>query len=207
METRKEAQIIGLGGKITHDDEFLTGCKLPTIRQIIRCYKFHKDIIGLDNDESMKEVISQIELYYKKANIPLLSYPSLKKNIKDELKHNNNCRKMNLQYRESKAGKTSLEKENLRLNSTFKGYPNNAINKIKIEEDKLFLKSMMTDRVATMAGLDTVLANKVKKRRDREEAEENRRTKMLQELNDSKVIHEDKETGYLLLNIKKYIVS
>lgn len=58
-----------------------------------------------------------------------------------------------------------------------------------------------------MAGLDTVLANKVKKRRDREEAEENRRTKMLQELNDSKVIHEDKETGYLLLNIKKYIVS
>lgn len=88
-----------------------------------------------------------------------------------------------------------------RLNSTFKAYPIDALDKIKIEEDALFLKSMMTDRVATMAGLDQVTVNKAKKKRAREEAEEKRKAKMLKESNIS-YSYEDNETGYLLLNVK-----
>jgi hypothetical protein len=201
MDTRKQSQIAGLGGMITLDDQFITGCKLPTIRQVLRCYRCHLEIIGYKSKDSMKEVISQLELYYNKANIPMLSEARLMIYIRKEIDENKKCRKFGTKLKDSEQANLCNEKEMARLNSTFKAYPIDALDKIKIEEDALFLKSMMTDRVATMAGLDQVTVNKAKKKRAREEAEEKRKAKMLKESNIS-YSYEDNETGYLLLNVK-----
>jgi len=50
------------------------------------------------------------------------------------------------------------------LSKTFVPWPKNIEQTLKNEEDKLFLKSMQTDRVATFGSFDQVLANKTKRK-------------------------------------------
>ena len=39
--TRKSNAAYGLGGGVTQDDEVLKGAKLPTIRNVVRCVRYH----------------------------------------------------------------------------------------------------------------------------------------------------------------------
>ena len=154
MESNKKYHIME---KITLDDKILTDCKLPTIRKVVRCFKCQRDIIGLSYEDSMKEVISQIKLCYNKVNIPVLGDYSLMLHIKKELNEITKFRK-NLK-RENLYGRFKMKREDIRLNLTFRGYPQDVLNKIKNEEDRLFFKSVMKDRLAIMASLGQVMAN------------------------------------------------
>ena len=58
-----------------------------------------------------------------------------------------------------------------------KFWPRNALEKIELEEDRLFLLSMQGDRKAVMAGTDKVLSTTEKKVHDRKISEEQRKAK------------------------------
>ena len=40
--TRRQSQIFGLGAKITIEDAEITGLRLPTNEQVLRCFKYHQ---------------------------------------------------------------------------------------------------------------------------------------------------------------------
>ena len=76
----------------------------------------------------MKEVISQLELYYNKANIPMLSEARLMILLRKEIDENKKCRKFGTKLKDSEQANLCNEKEMARLNSTFKAYPIDALD-------------------------------------------------------------------------------
>ena len=58
-----------------------------------------------------------------------------------------------------------------RLQTTMKFWPRNAMENICNEEDKKFLQSMMTDRLATMSAIDVKLSETERKVKERKELE------------------------------------
>ncbi len=75
-KTRKSCEVFGLGSKISKDDEQITGSRLPTCLQVLRCLMYH---IGDGMKESRsrweaaKLVFSKVAVFYEKANIPMIA--------------------------------------------------------------------------------------------------------------------------------------
>ena len=73
--TRTAKSIFGLGKGITDDDAQITGSRLPTRRQVLRCAKYHigKNVFTASKKNmwhAAKAVYLQVVPFYKKANIP-----------------------------------------------------------------------------------------------------------------------------------------
>ena len=89
--------------------------------------------------------------------------------------------------RSSGKPKQRIEKFIFELELTFPFWPRNPFERIKNEEDKSFLKSMMGDRIATMAGFDknlTVTEAKVAARKEKEQARGEKEKKREKERNE-----------------------
>ena len=158
-----------LGTAVTDDDKVITGSRLPTSRQVLLCLLAHH----ADNTVTLREAANipadTVRTFYEKARVATLSHHkmaeaiiSLFDDMKEMLKRKN-------------VKKTEAFTEN--LNQTMQLWPRNVMDRIASEEDRLFLVSMMGDRKASMAGVDSVLSLTAKKVHLRKSYEEKRKKK------------------------------
>ena len=60
--TRKISAVYGLGEGVTQDDEILKGAKLPTVRNVIRCVRYHVQQSSGTLFEASKKCILKLEI-------------------------------------------------------------------------------------------------------------------------------------------------
>src|SRR6218665_2045807 len=78
LVTRRSLNVFGLGCKVTNDDAKITGSRLPTSLQVLRCLIYHLDegaCVNRTRWQSAKLVLSKLTIFYmyKKANLPMIS--------------------------------------------------------------------------------------------------------------------------------------
>ncbi|KAI4830172.1 hypothetical protein KUCAC02_001822, partial [Chaenocephalus aceratus] len=95
-QTSSRSLVFGLGPSITSEDGIITGAKLPTGRQIIRCMLAKKPGANgaLSQFEATKGVLEQVRPFYKKANIAMMSDKRTCHKMVDLVNANNKLRKI-----------------------------------------------------------------------------------------------------------------
>ena len=145
-----------LGTEPTDDDKFISAVRLPTVRQTILCFlAHHKSLLKHDAAKMTVDIITNI---YERARVPMLQYHKMV----EEVEKLHNCfteiLKIPKDRRDSGKSKVKIDGFIENLSCTFKLWPRNAMKLISLEEDRLFLKSMMSDRNASIAGIDSRLS-------------------------------------------------
>ena len=141
--------VYGLGPAVTSTDSDITGVRLPTCRQVLRCFIFHVEHPKSKNvtkRDSAKIVLEKVLPFYAKANIPII------------------IREIPKKRRSSECVQTKLAKEQENRDKTFKLWPDNVEELVNDKEDLLFLESMKTDRAASFGSLDTKLQGILQRR-------------------------------------------
>ena len=171
--TRNTSTIFGLGEGITEADGTITGSRLPSSRQVLRCLLYHYQQ-GIPESktrtQAAKQVLAQVSIFYKKANIPMISEIKACEKMIKLLDNNSKLRAIPIARRSTASTLTKLQKQKLELDKTFQIWPPNAESLIKDFEDLQFFHSMKTDRVASFGSCDKVLHDKLKRKLLREEA-------------------------------------
>lgn len=184
-KTRKQAKIFGLGRGITSDDAEITGSRLPTSRQVLRCMMFHLQqgaSKSLTRTEAAKVVLGKVTTFYDKAHIPMISEIKACQKMIKLLDENAKLRAIPLGRRSTPTVLAKLKQMDTDLNKTFQLWPPNVETLIKIPEDLQFLQSMKTDRAATFGSSDNVLAAQIQRRQERALSEAARRQRADQEM-------------------------
>ena len=172
-------EVFGLGPAICNDDVTITGCRLPTCLQVLRCMLYHCHLAASTERPgsvgaaarftTAKTVLHQNTGLYEKANIPMISQCRCCEKIIKLLDDNNKLHAISKDLRETSASEQKLFENPYMLAKTFQLWPPNVESLIKNEEDLLFLQSTKTDRAANFGPQDNVLAQKIG-RRDRRSA-------------------------------------
>ncbi|KAJ4935798.1 hypothetical protein JOQ06_017325 [Pogonophryne albipinna] len=180
-QTSSRSLVFGLGPSITSEDGIITGAKLLTGRQILRCMLAKKPGANgaLSQFEATKGVLEQVRPFYKKANMVSDKHACYR--MVDLVNANNKLRKISQAKRSSETTVKQLEKMECRLDVTFPLWPPNVEKLIDNPEDLAFLASMKTDRVATFGVLDKKQL-KVKRREERQAAAAARQSRCKKEL-------------------------
>ena len=107
--TRKISAVYGLGEGVTQDDEILKGAKLPTVRSVIRCVRYHVQQSSgtITLFEAPKKVYPQIRNFYFKAGLKdkMINDKSAINKLKRYVEKDNKFRNMTQERRESEEGK------------------------------------------------------------------------------------------------------
>ena len=185
-KTRKSSEIFGLGKGITTADSVITGSRLPTCKQVLRCYLFHQQQ-GLASRQTKYEtatlVFNQVAEFYNKAHIPMMAETKAINKIVQLADANARIRAIPISRRTTPATCDKLQQEESRLNKTFEIWPPNVDELVTIPEDCLFLESMKTDRSATFG--DTVLAAQTRRIVESAAAEARRKDKAQQQMDEA----------------------
>uniref|UniRef100_UPI00358E1E58 uncharacterized protein n=1 Tax=Myxine glutinosa TaxID=7769 RepID=UPI00358E1E58 len=189
--TSSRTLVFGLGASITNEDGIITGAKLPSGRQILRCMLYNCDaqlhakrpssIGALSRFEVAKVVLEQVRPFYTKANIPMVSDRRVCDKMVALVNDNNKLRRIPQARRSSEATARQVDAMEHRLNATFPLWSPNAEELIRDPEDVAFLASMKGDRVATFGMFAAKLQSKVKRRQEREAREAARQTRATKE--------------------------
>jgi len=172
MSTRNATKLFGIGAAISDSDKIIPGSKLPTNGQVLRCFLFnahHKD------DQKVlwsaaKEVMNQVKPHYLKSAIPMLpDTQCIKQTIKLYKDYKKKLIKIPKRRRQLPSTLKKVQNFQKLLNKTMKLWPKKALDIIKNEEDRLFLKSMMSDRVASYTSADNLTQQKYAKKQLRKE--------------------------------------
>lgn len=173
-KTRQSGSIFGLGNAITEADSNITGIRLPTCRQVLRCMMYHvQDGIQISRTkyEAAKIVHAKVLIFYQKAHIPMISDIKCCQKIIQLLEDSRRVREIPCTRRSTPGALEKVRKMDEALAQTFQLWPLNADKLIKDKDDIAFLHSMKTDRSATFGPCDYVLAAKVQRRLARKQAE------------------------------------
>jgi len=172
--TREAAAIFGLGAGITKKDEEITGCRLPTNGQVLRCYMFHQHegsaqctVSNRTKRDNAKIVLENIIPFYLKGNIPMVSEKWGCEKIVQLFEKNAKVREIPVGRRSSPSVLAKLESVTNELSKTFPLWDSDAEKNMKNKEDIQFLQSMKTDRVASFGVLDQALASQIKRKQSR----------------------------------------
>lgn len=146
-QTSSRSLVFGLGPRVTSEDGIITGAKLPTGRQVLRCMIAKQPGANgaLSQFDAAKEVLEQVRPFYKKANILMVSDKRACHKIVDLLNANNKLRKISQARCSSEVAVKQLEKMESRLDATFPLWPPNVEKLIDNPEDIAFLACMKTD--------------------------------------------------------------
>lgn len=170
-ETRNSGSIFGFGNKVTAEDAEITGIRLPTYGQVLRCYKYHQEQ-GLSDKKTKRDiakiVLDKVKQFYEKGNIPMTADKTACEKIIDYSERNRTLRCTPVKRRSEPSVQAKIDKQKEEFKKTFPLWARNAEEMIKIPEDIAFLTSMKTDRVATFAGYDKQFAQKVQRKNKRE---------------------------------------
>lgn len=137
----------------------ITGAKLPSNRQVLSVFYHNMRHVGLPAQGSANLVIREVEIFWEKARIPIRAHQHcVNKLIKMYEEHRNIQKAMNKPYPKLELRKKAFEEE---LDNLFDIAHANALEKIKIEEDRQFLiQQRKPGRIGSMAGIDKKLAKK-----------------------------------------------
>ena len=161
----KDPRLLVIGESPGTDHLEITGCRLPTYKQVLLCYMALMDRErAVDTNSKLERpvanmIISKVMVHYNKANIETKGQNQMAAEIiKLNKRYQNICKKMNPRAIEQFRAdikqtmqfymRNTMSKMNDRLN-------HNLSNKDAIEIDIQFLKSMMSDREATYESRDT----------------------------------------------------
>lgn len=173
VELRSDKQNIFLIGLSSHQ---IKGAKLPSNRQVLAVLFYNIREVKLSVSESANLVIRECVIFWEKARIPTRAFPNCVKKLVD-LYHvwrdlQKNSTKTQDVYKDRE---NAFEKD---LENLFDIAHANALEKMKIEEDKIFLnKQREPGRSGCLAGVDKKLADKEERSRRRLLEEEQRKLK------------------------------
>lgn len=185
--TRKTSTIFGLGSGITAEDSQITGSRLPTCKQVLRCLMFYQqeeEFVHRTKLACAQLVLAKVAPFYGKANIPMISGKKACEKMIKLLASNAKIRAIPVSRRKTTATVAKLEQMETELSKTFALWPPNAEELIQNPEDLAFLNSMKTDRIATFGSFDKVLDVQRQRVDARALSETKRREKAEQEMAD-----------------------
>ena len=175
VELRSTKKNVFLVGDVYHQ---IKGAKLPSNRQVLAVLFFNIREVKLTVSESANLVIRECIIFWEKARIPTKALPNCVKKLVDlyqvwrELQKN--CKKTQDVY------KRREEAFQNNLDNLFDVAHADAFERMKIEEDKIFLqKQREPGRPGCLAGVDKNLAEKEERARQRKQEEEKRRLKQM----------------------------
>ena len=128
-ETRQCSAVFGIGTGITSTDAEITGSKLPTNSQVLRCYMFHQReglTFNRTRHENAKIVLKQIIPFYSKANIPTITEKKACEKIISLFQKNAKLRELPVNRRSSTFAQTKLKETEIELAKTFPIWAKNA---------------------------------------------------------------------------------
>lgn len=173
LELRSNKKSVFLIGEVNHQ---IKGAKLPSNRQVLAVLFFNIREVKLTVSESANLVMRECIIFWEKARIPTRAIPNCVKKLMDlykvwrELQKNKNKTQDSHRRRE--------ENFQLELDNLFDIAHADALQKIKIQEDKIFLlKQREPGRPGCLAGVDKKLAEIEERARLRKLAEEKKRLK------------------------------
>lgn len=179
-KTRKAVAIFGLGSAISIADAKITGCRLPTYRQILRCLMYNCRVIDEHTGKTSskwkaaKTVLSQVSPFYAKAGIPMISENKACQKMIAFMDTNAKLREIPRKRRETASAQQKVDDMNKRLEETFPLWLPKAEEVMKNAEDIAFLRSMKSDRTATFGMKDKVTEKLMKRKEGRRLKEEAR---------------------------------
>lgn len=179
VELRSAKKSVFLIGEVHYQ---ITGAKLPSNRQVLAVLFFNIREVKLTISESANLVIRECIIFWEKARIPTKALPNCVKKLVDlyqvwrELQKN--CKKTQDVY------KRREENFQIDLDNLFDIAHADALTRIKIEEDKIFLeKQREPGRPGCLAGVDKKLAEKEERARQRKLEEEKKRLQLMSSSN------------------------
>lgn len=170
VELRSDKQNIFLVGSPSYQ---INGAKLPSNRQVLSVLFYNIREVKLTVSESANLVIRECIIYWEKARIPTRAFPNCVKKLVD-LYHvwrelQKNCKKTQITF------KSRENNFKINLDNLFDIAHADAFERMKIEEDKLFLmKQREPGRPGCLGGVDKKLAEKEERSRQRRLEEEER---------------------------------
>jgi hypothetical protein len=178
-KTRVSGAVFGLGKALTDNDATMTGARLPTCEQVLRCLMWNvQNEIPNTYEKSKikwkcaKIVLTQLKVFYLKGNIPMLSDDRCCSKILELYEANKKLRDIPISRRESPNTQSKLEAMKETLAKTFQLWPKDA--KLQDNNDIMFLQSMESDRVATFGCENKQLEDKLCRKERRQAAEARR---------------------------------
>ena len=164
-----------LGCSLSRDHMTMTGCRLPTNRQVLQCILAHLMFEELSPLTASKKVVSQITWFYSKGGVPTIQEHKMVEEVMKLKKKLDNVAKSSVARRDPPPPAVKSFEDD--LDKTFKVWPRDAEQRIAHEEDKQFLISMKGDRKASFDGLDKVEEAFQQRKDEREKKAEERREK------------------------------
>lgn len=128
VATRKSTTVFGLGSGITESDANISGSRLPTCRQVLRCMMFHIQNEGSEKRkklESAQIVLAKVSHFYEKANIPMISERKACEKIIALLDDNKKLRAIPNDRRSTPHSVEKIKAMEQKLSETFQLWPKN----------------------------------------------------------------------------------
>lgn len=165
-------------GSISHQ---ITGAKLPSNRQVLSMLFYNIRFVDRnkkkDAKNSAKLVIDAAKIFWQQARIPICEDHRCVEKLMGLYNVWKNIRKT-IPAKRSDAQKKFAEIFSESLDDLFDIAAPNALNEMKITEDKLFLEMQrQKGRPGSMAGVDMRLYHQEKRSMERKEKEETRKRK------------------------------
>lgn len=182
VATRKSVENlynIDMVGNTSHQ---ITGAKLPSNKQVLKVMFYNMRFVRLGAKESAHLAVQSAGIFWQQARIPIRNEHKSTEKLMKLYERWRNIRKT-APTKRSKVQKKVADKFVEGLDDLFDIASNDALDIIKIDEDKEFLEMQRKKgRPGCMAGIDMVLYGREKRAQERREKEEARKRKYNEEL-------------------------
>lgn len=168
----RDANYIYLVG---HPSSQIVGSKLPSIQQVLSVFFYNMREVKLNINESSKLVIKEVSVFWQKARIPIKAEQHCISKLQKYYYEWRDLQK--LQHRKTETQQKKNEQFISTLNDLFDIAQADALNIMKIEEDRSFLISQrQKNRPGSMLGVDLKITRKEERAAERLKVfEENRK--------------------------------
>lgn len=183
--TRNSASYFPFSSSITEEDKVIRGSKLPSYEATLRCLIANRDSVKTWIWGAAQKTISQVAAHYGKANVKMISHNSAAIKLQRYFENDktfNRIKRMDAAERESKRDKV-IEFRLFMASTTMPFWAKDAMQSFSgpnAEEDREFLRSMMTDRLASYGGIDRNFIRSAQKKAEREKKRREYEERVLQ---------------------------
>lgn len=182
VKTRKSVEYLHNIDMIGTTNHQIVGAKLPSNRQLLQVMFYNMRFVNLSANLSAKLAIEAANIFWEQARIPTRQPVKCQEKLMKLYELYQNIRKTTEEKR-SAAKKKEAEKFLDELDDLFDIAAANALEVIKIPEDREFLvKQRQKGRPGCMAGADMSLYAREKRSKERKEKEEERKRKHDEEM-------------------------
>lgn len=124
--TRLKGMVYGLGAAISEEDSCISGARLPTCGQVLRCMMWHmQEGLKLKQSkwESAKLVLPKVLVFFAKANLPVISEIKACEKIINLVDDNAKLRAISTAHRSLPASLEKIASMERNLATTFSLWP------------------------------------------------------------------------------------